>query len=73
VIATRLLSREQWEAKLRQWQCRPLEGKGHLNTAEWWVGPKGPFTVPVEGDDRCELWALQRICRDFGYPPDGLD
>jgi hypothetical protein len=75
VIANRLLSREEWEAKLRRWHCRPLEGKGPLNTAEWWIGSKGgPFTVPIEGeDDRCEFWALQRICRDFGFPPQDLE
>jgi hypothetical protein len=75
VIANRLLSREEWEAKLRRWHCRPLEGKGPLNTAEWWIGSKGGlFTVPIEGeDDRCEFWALQRICRDFGFPPQELE
>jgi hypothetical protein len=75
VIANRLLSREEWEAKLKRWNCRPLEGKGPLNTAEWWIGPKGgPFTVPIEGeDDRCEFWALQRICRDLGYAPEDWD
>ena len=74
MIANRLLSREEWEAKLRRWHCRPLEGMGPLNTADWWVGPKGgPFTVPIEGDDQCEFWALQRICRDFGFPPGNLE
>jgi len=73
VIANRLLSRVDWEAKLRRWHCRPLEGKGPLNTAEWWTGPGGPFTVPTEGEDQCEFWALQRLCRVFGLPPDVLD
>ena len=75
MIANRLLSREEWEAKLRRWRCHPLEGKGSLNTAEWWIGPKGgPFTVPIEGeDDRCEFWALQRICHSFGYAPEDLN
>ena len=74
MIANRLLTRDEWEAKLRQWHCRPMKGKGPLNTAEWWVGPKGPFTVPIEGeDDRCEFWALQRICHAFGYPPKNLE
>jgi hypothetical protein len=50
-----------------------MEGKGPLNTAEWWVGRNGPFTVPIEGeDDRCEFWALQRICDTNGFPPDVL-
>ena len=75
MIANRLLSRKEWEAKLRRWKCKPLEGKGQLNTAEWWIGTQGgPFTVPVEGDDdRCEFWALQRICRERGQPPSELD
>ena len=59
-----------WAAKLRRWGCEPLAGKGPLNTAEWWMGPKGPFTVPIEGeDDRCEFWALQKICRLHGRMP----
>jgi hypothetical protein len=76
VIANRLLSRNDWETKLRHWGCQPLEGKGLLNTAEWWIGPdrtRGPFTVPIEGDEQCEFWALQRICRDYGFPPEGLE
>jgi hypothetical protein len=44
-----------------------MDGKGPLNTAEWWIGKNGPFTVPVEGDDQCEFWALDRICRANGY------
>jgi hypothetical protein len=51
-----------------------MEGKGPLNTAEWWIGKNGPFTVPIEGmDDRCEFWALQRICEANGYSPAVLD
>jgi hypothetical protein len=47
-----------------------MEGKGQLNTAEWWVGRNGPFTVPIEGEDqRCEFWALQRICEANGFSP----
>jgi hypothetical protein len=70
VIANRLLNRAEWEAKLRLWKCKPLEGKGLLNTAEWWIGVRGgPFTVPVEGDDQCEFWALHRICEAFGFNP----
>ena len=41
---------------------RPLEGKGKLNTAEWWVGPRGLVTIPVEKDGACDFWRLQRIC-----------
>jgi len=71
----RFLSRSQWEAKLRRWGCRPMEGKGRLNTAEWWIGASGaPFTVPVEGDDdRCDFWALWRLCQVFGQHPSELD
>ena len=50
-----------------------MKDKGPLNTAEWWVGKVGPFTVPIEGDDeRCEFWALQRICHVNGIPPQSL-
>ncbi len=57
MIAVRLYPREEWEAQLRALGCRPLEGKGHLNTAEWWIAEMGGdrpgflFTVPVEGPD----------------------
>ena len=74
MIASRLLSRAQWEAKLRRWGCRPMQGKTHLNTAEWWIGDHGPFTVPIEGqDDSCEFWAMQRICNDNGHPPSAAE
>jgi hypothetical protein len=71
VIANRLLSRSEWEAKLHRRGCKPLPGKGKLNTAEWWQCPNGaPFTVPIEGeDDRCEFWALQHLCDDMGLTP----
>lgn len=62
------LTRAQWERKLRALHCEPLEGKGRLNTAEWWKDRDGyPFTVPVQnaGGD-CDFWAIQRICRDLG-------
>ena len=75
MIASRFLSREEWEKKLRSWGCTPLQGKTSLNTAEWWKGPKGyPFTVPVEGDDdACEFWALQKICIAHGRSPFEID
>lgn len=64
MIANRFLSRPQWESKLRKAGAIPLEGAGPLNTAEWWRVPgKSPFTVPIEDDQSCEFWALQRICR----------
>lgn len=73
MIANRLLSRDDWDAKLRRWDCQPLEGKGPLNTAEWWLGKIGPFTVPIEGDDQCEFWALQRLCQIHGRHPSEAD
>lgn len=57
----RYLPRPQWEAKLRSAGCAPLEGKGPLNTAEWWKGPRGVFTVPTEDDGTCDFWAIQRL------------
>jgi len=49
MIAVRFLYREDWEARLRYYGCTPLQGKGPLNTAEWWQMPWGsPFTVPIE-------------------------
>jgi len=54
LIALRFVSREEWEAELRRLGCKPLEGKGPLNTAEWWRMPWWPhiFTVPIEADGR---------------------
>lgn len=62
-----MLSRDQRETPLRKLKCRPLEGKGRLNTAEWWVTPWGfLFTVPIEGpDDRCEFWARASLIDDI--------
>lgn len=62
--------RSLWEAKLRRWGCSPLDGKGPLNTAEWWIGKRMlPFTVPVDDDGACEFWALQKICEQNGIDP----
>jgi hypothetical protein len=69
----KFVARRLWEAKLRRWQCQPLEGKGPLNTAEWWRGPNGLFTVPVETDGSCEFWALQKLCETFGVKIDHPD
>lgn len=60
------LLRYQWERKLRSWGCEPLQGLGRLNTAEWWKGPRGVFTVPVEENDRCEFWAIKRLAEWYG-------
>jgi hypothetical protein len=71
MIAPRLLSRPQWEAKLRECGCKPLVGRA-LNTAELWQRPDGgyPFTVPIVGDDdRCDDWDLQKLIDDLGRNP----
>ena len=66
MIGRKFLSRPQWEKKLRSIGAVPLEGKGELNTAEWWRLPnKPPFTVPREDDGTCELWAIKRLCREL--------
>ena len=73
MIAVRLLPRETWEARLKRYKCKPLEGKGQLNTAEWWQMPWGtPFPVPIEDDASCEEWALQKVILDIVSlaPPD---
>lgn len=75
-MIVKFLSRTQWEAKLRRWGCRPLEGKTPLNTAEWWLGPKGdyPFTVPTQNDGTCDFWAIWKLCENFGRSPhDDMD
>ena len=51
--------------------CRMIWSLGQR--AEWWIGKHGPFTVPVEGQDQCEFWALRRICHANGYDPAHLD
>lgn len=69
MLNSRFLERKDWEAKLRRLGCAPLRGKGPLNTAEWWRGPKSvPFTVPVDAFGRCEFWAVQKICAHLGHP-----
>ncbi len=62
-MALNRLPKAKWEAELKFYGCAPLEGKTQLNTADWWRWPWGgsPFTVPVEPDGFCELWAFQRI------------
>lgn len=67
------LPRSVWEGKLRRWACRPMDGKGRLNTAEWWIGKNGPFTVPIDEDGTCEFWALQMICKANGIDPREAD
>jgi hypothetical protein len=73
MISVRFLHRDEWEARLRHYECQPLRGKGPLNTAEWWQMPWGrPFTVPVDTDGRCEERAFQRVILDIVActPPD---
>lgn len=69
-----LKSREEWEKALRDYGCKPLEGKGALNTAEWWRMAWGgyPFTVPVDEEGRCDVWAFNRLVVDIFKlaPPD---
>jgi hypothetical protein len=65
MIAVRRLSRDEWKERLERYKFRPLDGKGLLNTAEWWQAPWGyPFTVPVEDDDTCDIWALEKLILD---------
>ena len=63
MIRDRFLERPEWEAKLRRWGCAPLEGKGPVNTAEWWRGPEGfPFVVPIEDETgKSDIWAIQEL------------
>jgi hypothetical protein len=74
MISVRFLHRLEWERKLRSYGCKPLEGKGPLNTAEWWQMPWGgqPFIVPTEDDGRCDEWAIARLILDIvkAAPPD---
>jgi len=61
--AARFLQRSEWEPELRFYGCKPLEGKGKLNTAEWWRMPwqAYPFTVPVESDGRLHQGAFDEL------------
>lgn len=69
MIRDKFLPRPEWEAKLKRWGCTPLAGLGKLNTAEWWKGPRGVFTVPIEADGSCDFWAIQRIAEWYGERP----
>ena len=62
----RLISIDEAKARLRSYGCKPLAGKGRLNTAEWWQWPWGgaPFLLPFDGDVVDE-WALQRLIADM--------
>jgi len=56
-MAVRLIAREEWEAELRFYGCRPVRGLMKLATnAEWWQMPweSVPFMVPVDSGGR--LW-----------------
>lgn len=57
------VDRSEWEKRLHALDCTPLIGKGPLNTAEWWKGPRGPFTVPIEDDGASDYWSINRIER----------
>lgn len=74
MISVRLISREEWEAELRHYGCKPLPGKTKLNTAEWWRMPwqDYPFTVPVDEEGRMRPEDLQnRISLIAESAPDG--
>lgn len=74
MISLRFLPREEWEAELRFYGCKPLVGQGPLNTAEFWQMPwqSYPFNVPVEEDGRMLQVDLQElVLRIIGSaPPD---
>lgn len=72
-MLVRYLPHWQWEAKLHRMNCQTLEGLTKLNTAEWWKGPRGVFTVPVEEDGSCEFWAIQRLCGWYQEDTDDLE
>jgi hypothetical protein len=62
MIALRFLPRSEWEAQLLHYKCFPVEGKGRLNTAEWWRAKWNYlFTVPIEADGSCHQEAFQRL------------
>jgi hypothetical protein len=37
------------EATLRRWQCKPLDGKARLNTAEWWQTKEAATAQQAQG------------------------
>jgi hypothetical protein len=58
---------------LRDFGAKPLEGKGPLNTAEWWRTPWGiPFVVPIDQASRCLEEDIFRLAADVlrTMPPD---
>ena len=61
MIALRNYPRPVWEKTLRNLGCRLLEGKGPLNTAEWWITDWDfLFTVPVT-EGWCDQLSLERL------------
>jgi hypothetical protein len=65
-LAVRIIPRSEAIAKLTSYGCKPLHGKGRLNTAEWWRWPWGgtPFLLPFEGET-VDAWALQKLVADM--------
>lgn len=64
MISVPLISREEWEAALRAFGCKPLEGKTKLNTAEWWKTPWNfVFTVPIAEhmEGYMERWSFDML------------
>jgi len=66
VIAVRVIPRAEAIAKLRSYGCEPLQGKGSLNTAEWWRWPWGgaPFLLSCEGET-VDAWVMQKLIADM--------
>jgi hypothetical protein len=71
----RLFARSEWEPILCDFGAQPLEGKGRLNTAEWWRAPWGvPFVVPIDESGCCLeediFWLAASVVRTM---PPGWD
>ena len=68
MIAVRPIYIGDVEAKLRAYGCKPLDGKGPLNTANWWRWPWGgpPFTLPLpDGHGHIDEWAYRQLIADM--------
>lgn len=76
MIALRLLSRSEWERRLRQRGCKPLTDDSEepkLETGEWWL-TEHDFLFPVacdeEGKLRTEDWQQVLVLIDRLKPLD---
>jgi hypothetical protein len=63
--AVRRISSEEWEAELKFYGCKRIEGKGKLNTADLWLMPwkSYPFTVPSDDDGYMSQDDLDHLVR----------